>query len=82
MLLEDIILIILSLVAMGIIVPPAIKLYKIVGSPKRDPLLEAKIRFEEAKKEEEAAKINKQTDDIYEHLYEETLEDSRKQNKG
>lgn len=50
-------------------------LYLMAFPPKRDPLKEAAQRLEIARKEAEAAKLNKETDKIYSRIYEEVLEE-------
>lgn len=51
--------------------------------PKKvNPLEEAKARLEQAHLEAEAARINKETEKLYDELYAETLEDEESENKG
>jgi hypothetical protein len=77
MLLEDILL----AVAMGAVflsvALPLVRLLKSTQLRARDPLAEAQERLRIAKLEAEAAKLNKQTEEIYKHMYEDSLEDSR-----
>lgn len=42
---------------------------------KKDPVVEAKERLEVARAEAEAARLNKETEKVYSHLYEEVLQD-------
>jgi len=53
---------------------PVFKLVKAVLPKKeRNPLAEAKVRLEHARLEVEAAKLNKETERLYENLYQEAL---------
>ena len=49
---------------------------------KRDPVKEAKLRLEVARADAEAAKLNKETEKVYEEIYQdvldETIENGRK----
>ncbi len=76
MLIEDIMLLTLLGVAVFLIGIPIFRLVKAVLPKKeRNPLVEAKSRFEHARLEVEAAKLNKETEKMYEDLYQEALED-------
>lgn len=54
---------------------PLIKLFKLMVPSKKDPVKEAEERLTVARKEAEAARLNKETEKVYSHLYEETLQD-------
>jgi hypothetical protein len=54
---------------------PFYKLVKAMIPPKRNPLAEAKERLEQARLEAEAARLNKETEQVYSRLYTETLEE-------
>lgn len=54
---------------------PMIKLIKMLLPTRRDPVGEAQERLEIAKKEAEAARLNKETEKVLDQLYQETLED-------
>lgn len=54
---------------------PVIKLIKLMVPSKKNPVVEAKERLEVARAEAEAARLNKETEKVYSHLYEETLQD-------
>ncbi len=55
---------------------PLIKIIKMMlPSPKRDSLKEATERLEVARKEKEAARLNKETEKVYSEIYDEILED-------
>lgn len=54
---------------------PLIKLFKLMVPSKKDPVVEAKERLEVARAEAEAARLNKETEKVYSHLYEEVLQD-------
>jgi hypothetical protein len=75
MLFEDI----LMLLALGgsvfFIGIPIWKLIRTIVPPKRDPVAEAKQRLAVAKADAEAAKLNKETEKVYEELYQDVLQD-------
>jgi hypothetical protein len=54
---------------------PGYKLYRAAFPPKRNALKEAQERLEQARLEAEAAKLNKETEKVYEDLYHDVLED-------
>lgn len=79
---EDLML--LALLASGVffIGIPIFKFVKAVTPRKRvDPLVEAKARLEQARLEAEAAHLNKEAEKIYDHLYEETLQEDDEEHK-
>lgn len=71
--------IILMLVALGVgiflIGIPFYRLVKSIVPTKRDPLKEAQERLEQARLETEAAKLNKQTERLYDTIYTEALQE-------
>lgn len=62
----------IGLFAVGI---PLIKLFRLVFPSKKDSLKEAQERLEAARKDAEAARLNKETEKVYSKIYEEVLED-------
>jgi len=60
---------------------PGFKLIRRLFPQKTNPLEEAKERLEQAKLEAEAARLNKETEKVYSHLYEESLEDDNTETK-
>jgi hypothetical protein len=77
MLLEDILLV----VAIGVVLlmagPSLFRFLKVAPLRRRDPLAEARERLRIANLEAEAARVNREADRVYEHLYEETMADDR-----
>lgn len=62
---------------------PLIKLIKMMRpSPKRDSLKEAAERLEQARKEAEAARLNKEAEKVYSEIYSEILEDDDLEKKS
>lgn len=78
MLFETVLLLILIGFSIFFVGIPLVKLIKVFVPQKRNPLKEAQERLELAKIEAEAAKLNKETEKIFEHLYEDTLETDNK----
>lgn len=58
---------------------PLAKLVKLMIPVKKDPVAEAKVRLEVARKEAEAARLNKETEKVYSHLYEEVLQEDEEE---
>jgi len=77
MLLEDILLAVAVGVVLLMVGLPIVRFAK--GAPwrRRDPLAEAHERLRIAKLEAEAARVNREAERVYEHLYEEALADDR-----
>jgi hypothetical protein len=77
MVLEDILLAIAVGVVLLFVSLPIYQFLK--GAPwrRKDPLAEAQERLRIAKLEAEVARVNREAEKIYEHLYEETLDDGR-----
>jgi hypothetical protein len=77
MLLEDILL----AVAVGVVVLtvglPIYRFLKITPWRRKDPLAEAHERLRIAKLDAEVARVNREAERVYEHLYEEALADHR-----
>jgi hypothetical protein len=74
MVLEDILLALAIGVVLLVIGLPIVRLLQALPSQRRrDPLAEARQRLEAAKTEEEAARLNREADRIYERLYDDTL---------
>ena len=74
MLLEDILLAIAIGVVLLVVGLPIVRLLRAIPSLRpRDPLAEARARLKAAKAEEEAAKLNREADRIYERLYDDAL---------
>jgi hypothetical protein len=77
-------LLILSALGIGVffILIPLVKLIKSITPKKRNPLAEAKERLEQARVEVQAARLNKETEQVYDELYKDVLEDepSKKEN--
>lgn len=61
-----------SLLFLGL---PLFKLVRLLLPKKTDPVGEAQERLEVAKKEAEAARLNKEAEKVYSQLYAEVLED-------
>lgn len=54
---------------------PLAKVFRLLFPKKVDSLEEAKVRLEVARKEAEAARLNKETEKVYSEIYSEILED-------
>jgi len=79
MLFEDIILLILLTSGVFLIGIPIFKFTKAILPKKRNFLTEAKKRLDQAKLDAEAARLNKETEQLYEKMYEETLQENIRQ---
>lgn len=75
MLFEDILLLMLLASGVFLIGVPTYRFVKAVIPKKRNTLLEAKERLEQARLDAEAARLNKEAEKLYEKMYEETLQD-------
>jgi hypothetical protein len=75
MLLEDILLAVAVGVVLMIVGVPIARSLKGVSWRRKDPLAEAHERLRIAKLEAEAARVNREAEKIYEHLYDDTLSD-------
>ena len=71
----------LALLASGIFLIgiPVYKLVRVVVPSKRNNLTEAKERLEQARLDAEAARLNKETEKLYNKMYEEALQDEDSQ---
>ena len=77
MLLEDLLLLVAGVGAVFLIGIPFYRLVKAVVPKKRDTLAEAKERLEQARLEQEALRINKETEKLYENMYDVRLEEQQ-----
>lgn len=82
MLIEELLLIGLGFIFVFLIGLPLYKIARLIYPVKKDPIKEAKIRFEVAEQEFEAAKLNKKTEKIYNDLYEDVLNEGIKERKA
>ncbi len=71
-------LLIALLIGLGIFMVgiPLAKIWRMMFPPKTDSLKEAQIRLEVARKEAEAARLNKETEKVYSEIYSDVLEES------
>lgn len=76
MLFEQLLIFVAIFLAIFMIGIPLIKLVKALIPVKKDPLAEAKIRLEVARKEAEAARLNQETDKIYNQICNDIVDDS------
>ena len=81
MLFEDILIILAGGISVFFIGVPLWRLAQLFHSKKRDAVAEAKIRLEVAKKDLEAARLNKETEKLYEEMYRQALEDETDHNE-
>jgi hypothetical protein len=80
MLFEDILWAVALFSGIFFIGVPSYKLIRaILPAKKINPLEEARLRLEEAKLSVEAAKLDKEAQKLYDHLYEEALQDDQNQ---
>ena len=77
MLLEDILLALAAGVVLVVVGASIVRFLKVAQWRRKDPLAEAQERLRIAKLEAEVARVNREAEKIYEHLYEETLTDDR-----
>jgi hypothetical protein len=77
MLLEDALVVVAIAIVLGVVGWPV---YRFASQPpwrrKKDPLAEANERLRLAKLEAEAARVNRETERIYDAMYEEALDDT------
>lgn len=73
--LEQILILLLLFSSVFMIGIPIIKLVRRLSPEKRDPVKDAKQRLEHARLELEAARVNKETEKVYNDLYHDVLED-------
>ncbi len=72
---EDLLLVVAVGVVLGVVGWPVYLLAHRWTSRTRDPLAEAQERLRIAKREAEVARVNRETERIYDEMYEEALED-------
>jgi biopolymer transport protein ExbB/TolQ len=75
---EDIM--VLALIASGVFLIgiPTFKFLRTITPKKRNNLVEAKERLEQARLDAEAARLNKEAEKLYEEMYDESLQDEEK----
>lgn len=74
--LQDLLLLLLLASSVFLIGIPTAKLIKaVVPRSRPDPLVEAKKRLEQAKLEAEAARLNKETEKLYNKMIEDVIQD-------
>lgn len=76
---EGILILIMLASAIFFIGIPLAKLVKLMLPVKKDPIGDAKERLEVARAEAEAARLNKETEKVYSHLYEEALQEDEEE---
>jgi hypothetical protein len=76
MLFEQLLIFVAIFLAIFMIGIPLIKLVRALIPVKKDPLVEARIRLEVARKEAEAARLNQETDKIYNQICNDIVDDS------
>jgi hypothetical protein len=74
MLLEDILLFLAAGSVLLVVGFPIARLLKAASVRRKDPLAEAQERLRIAKLELEAARVNREAEEIYKHLYDEALD--------
>ena len=72
---EGILMLIILASAVFLIGIPLSKLVKMMLPRRTDPVVEASQRLEAARKEAEAARLNKEAEKVYSSLYEDVLQD-------
>ena len=82
MLFESVLMLIAFGIAVFLIGIPLIKLVKVLVPQKKDPLRDAKVRLEIAHKETEAARLNKETEKLYQEMYDDIITDDPQEPKG
>ncbi len=75
MLLEDILLAVAVGAALLVVGWPIYRFLKVTPWSRKDPLAQAQERLRIAKLEAEAARVNREADQVYEHLYKDVLTD-------
>jgi len=79
---EDLLLILISLLGFGLIGTSLFKIIKQFLPATKNPVKEAKLHFQEAQLLLEAAKLDKETNEVYAHLYEDILENKKDLNES
>lgn len=72
---EGLLVLLLFLTTVFMVGIPAWKMVRVLFPKKSDSLEEAKVRLEVAKKEAQAARLNKEAEKVYSEIYEDILED-------
>jgi len=78
---EGLLILILLLTTIFAVGAPAWKMARALFPKKTDSLEEAKVRLEVAKKEAQAARLNKETEKVYSEIYEDILEEEESDRK-
>lgn len=78
---EGLLVLLLFLTTVFMVGIPAWKMIRVLFPKKTDSLEEAKVRLEVAKKEAQAARLNKETEKVYSEIYEDILEDEESDRK-
>jgi biopolymer transport protein ExbB/TolQ len=73
---ERLILLMIILASVFLIGVPLFQIFRMFFAKKRDSLEEARVRLEVAKKDAEAARLNKEAEELYNSMYEDALNDS------
>lgn len=76
---EGLLFLLMALIGIFAIGLPLYKLFFLIFPPKKDSLKEAQMRLEAARKDAEAARLNKETEKVYSELYDEVLEDDNEE---
>jgi hypothetical protein len=75
MLFEDLVMLLALFSGVFLIGIPVWKFVRAIVPEKRNPVAEARVRLEVAKADAEAAKLNKETEKVYEEIYGDVLGD-------
>lgn len=78
---EGLLILLLLLTTVFMVGIPAWKMVRVLFPKKTDSLEEAKARLEVARKEAQAAKLNKEAEKVYSEIYEDILEDEESDKK-
>jgi predicted HAD superfamily hydrolase len=78
---EGLLILILLVTTVFMVGIPAWKMVRALFPKKTDSLEEAKVRLEVAKKEAQAARLNKETEKVYSEIYEDILEEEESDRK-
>lgn len=77
MFIETVLIILILSLSFFLVGVPAVKIIRsLLPKAKVDPVVAARIRLETAQKEVEAARLDKEAEKIYDHMYEELINDS------
>jgi len=78
---EGLLILLLFVTTVFMVGIPAWKMVRVLFPKKNDSLEEAKVRLEVAKKEAQAARLNKETEKVYSEIYEDVLEEEESDRK-